>query len=117
MWSDRGIPEWPVLVNDSTGTLFPSVFLPGMNLSVSTENFVTRYVNLTISVRTNFSLEMRKDFRSSYAILIYLLAAGFVDGFSPNVFDYARSRKETIRIVTYKDLDYPGNDFVSCRLT
>ncbi len=63
MWSDRGIPEWPVLVNDSTGTLFPSVFLPGMNLFVSTENFVTRYVNLTISVRTTFSLEMRKDFR------------------------------------------------------
>ena len=102
MWSDRGIPEWPVLVNDSTGVL------PGMNLFVSTENFVTRYVNLT------FSLEMRKDFRSSYATLIYLLAAGFVDGFSPNVFDYARSKKKTIRIVTYKDLDYPGNDFVSC---
>lgn len=95
-------------------TLFPRVFLPGMNLSVSTENFVTRYVNLTISVRTTFSLEMRKDFRSSYATLIYLLAAGFVDGFSPNVFDYARSKKKTIRIVTYKDLDYPGNDFVSC---
>ena len=111
MWSDRGLPEWPVLVNDSTGTLFPSVFLPGMNLFVSTENFVTRYVNLT------FSLEMRKDFRSSYATLIYLLAAGFVDGFSPNVFDYARSKKKTIRIVTYKDLDYPGNDFVSCRMT
>jgi hypothetical protein len=103
MWSDRGIPEWPVLVNDSTGTLFPSVFLPGVNLFVSTENFVTRYVNLTISVRTTFSLEMRKDFRSSYATLIYLLAAGFVDGFSPNVFDYARSKKKTIRIVTYKD--------------
>ena len=114
MWSDRGIPEWPVLVNDSTGTLFPSVFLPGMNLFVSTENFVTRYVNLTISVRTTFSLEMRKDFRSSYATLINLLAAGFVDGFSPNVCDYARSKKKIIRIVTYKDLDYPGNDFVSC---
>ena len=117
MWSDRGIPEWPVLVNDSTGTLFPSVFLPGMNLFVSTENFVTRYVNLTISVRTTFSLEMRKDFRSSYATLIYLLAAAFVDGFSPNVFDYARNKKKTIGILTYKDLDYTGNDFVWCRLT
>lgn len=49
-------------------------FSTGMNLSVSTENFVTRYVNLTISVRTTFPLEMRKDFRRSYATLIYLLA-------------------------------------------
>jgi hypothetical protein len=49
--------------------------------------------------------------------LIYLLAAGFVDGFSPSVFDYARSKKKRIRMVTYEDLDCPSNDFVPYRLT
>ncbi|MGH9925412.1 MAG: hypothetical protein ACRD5B_08535 [Nitrososphaeraceae archaeon] len=54
LWAPQGanLGTIPVVVNISTGTLFPSEFidLPGMNLTVQTENFVTRFVNLTFSV-------------------------------------------------------------------
>jgi hypothetical protein len=92
-----GFHSVPVLVNVSTGTLFPSEFidLPGMNLSVPTENFLTRYVNLTFSVLEPPSTsEIIKDFWSSYGTLISLVAAGFVGGFSTYMFDYVRSRKK-----------------------
>lgn len=92
-----GFHSVPVLVNVSTGTLFPSEFidLPGMNLSVPTENFLTRYINLTFSVLEPPSTsEIIKDFWSSYGTLISLVAAGFVGGFSTYMFDYVRSRKK-----------------------
>jgi len=95
--ANLGLHTVPVLVNISTGTLFPSEFinLPGMNLSVPTENFVTRFVNLTFSVLEPPSTpEMIKDFWSSYGLLISLIAAGFVGGFSTYIFDYVRSRKK-----------------------
>jgi hypothetical protein len=95
--TNLGLHTVPVLVNISTGTLFPSEFinLPGMNLSVPTENFVTRFVNLTFSVLEPPSTpEMIKDFWSSYGLLISLIAAGFVGGFSTYIFDYVRSRKK-----------------------
>jgi hypothetical protein len=95
--ANLGFHTVPVLVNISTGTLFPSEFinLPGMNLSVPTENFVTRFVNLTFSVLEPPSTpEMIKDFWSSYGLLISLIAAGFVGGFSTYIFDYVRSRKK-----------------------
>jgi hypothetical protein len=92
-----GFHSVPVLANISTGTLFPSEFieLPGMNLSVPTENFVTRYVNLTFSVLEPPSTpEIIKDFWSSYGLLISLVAAGFVGGFSTYIFDYIRSKRK-----------------------
>jgi hypothetical protein len=95
--ANLGLHTVPVLVNISTGTLFPSEFinLPGMNLSVPTENFVTRFVNLTFSVLEPPSTpEMIKDFWSSYGTLVSLIAAGFVGGFSTYIFDYVRSRKK-----------------------
>jgi hypothetical protein len=87
----------PMLVNISTGTLFPSEFidLPGMNLAVPTENFVSRFVNLTFSVVEPPSTpEMIKEFWSSYGLLISLVAAGFVGGFSTYIFDYVKHRKK-----------------------
>lgn len=95
--ANLGLHTIPVLVNISTGALFPSEFidLPGMNLSVPTENFVTRFVNLTFSVLEPPSTpEMIKDFWSSYGTLVSLIAAGFVGGFSTYIFDYVRSRKK-----------------------
>ncbi len=92
-----GFHSVPVLANISTGTLFPSEFidLPGMNLSVPTENFVTKYVNLTFSVLEPPSTpEILYDFWSSYGLLISLVAAGFVGGFSTYMFDYVRSKKK-----------------------
>jgi hypothetical protein len=59
-------------VNKHLDRDFISLSLPSRyEPSVSTENFVTRYVNLTFSVlEPPFTPEMIKDFKSSYGTLI-----------------------------------------------
>jgi hypothetical protein len=88
----------PMLVNISTGSLFPSKFidLPGMNVSVPAESFVTRFVNLTFSiVEPPSTSEMIKEFWNTYGVPLAILASGFLGGFSTYVFDYVRNRKKS----------------------
>ncbi len=94
-----GLHTVPMLVNISTGSLFPSKFidLPGMNVSVPTESFVTRFVNLTFSiVEPPSTSEMIKEFWNTYGVPLAILASGFLGGFSTYVFDYVRNRKKSL---------------------
>jgi hypothetical protein len=91
-----GLHTIPTLVNISTGSLFPSGFieLPGINLSLSAENFVSRYVNLTFSVIDPPSVAQTfKDFWVTYGTPIAILAGGFVGAFATYFIDYLRSRR------------------------
>jgi hypothetical protein len=80
-----GLHTVPVLVNISTGSLFPSKFidLPGMNVSVPTESFVTRFVNLTFSIEEPPSTsETIKEFWNTYGAPLAILVSGFLGAFS-----------------------------------
>jgi hypothetical protein len=92
-----GLHTIPMLVNISTGSLFPSGFieLPGINLSLPAENFASRYVNLTFSVIDPPSMTQTfKDFWVTYGTPMAILAGGFVGAFATYFIDYLRSRKE-----------------------
>jgi hypothetical protein len=92
-----GLHTIPMLVNISTGSLFPSGFieLPGINLSLPAENFASRYVNLTFSVIDPPSITQTfKDFWVTYGTPMTILAGGFVGAFATYFIDYLRSRKE-----------------------
>jgi hypothetical protein len=92
-----GLHTIPMLVNISTGSLFPSEFieLPGINLSLPAENFANRYVNLTFSVIDPPSIAQTfKDFWVTYGTPMAILAGGFVGAFATYFIDYLRSRKE-----------------------
>jgi hypothetical protein len=92
-----GLHTIPTLVNISTGSLFPSGFieLPGINLSLPAENFVSRYVNLTFSVIDPPSMvQTFKDFWVTYGTPMAILAGGFVGAFATYFIDYLRSRRE-----------------------
>ena len=92
-----GLHTIPMLVNISTGSLFPSGFieLPGINLSLPAENFVSRYVNLTFSVIDPPSLTQTfKDFWVTYGTPLAILAGGFVGAFATYFIDYLRSRRK-----------------------
>jgi hypothetical protein len=88
----------PVMVNVSTGSLFPSKFieLPNFNLSVPTQGFITQQANLSLSViKPPTMAEQIKDFWSAYGALISLMGAGFVGGLSTYIFDYLKNRKKS----------------------
>jgi hypothetical protein len=92
-----GLHTIPILVNISTGSLFPSGFieLPGINLSLPAENFGSRYVNLTFSVIDPPSMAQTfKDFWVTYGTPMAILAGGFVGAFATYFIDYLRSRRE-----------------------
>jgi hypothetical protein len=92
-----GLHTIPMLVNISTGSLFPSGFieLPRINLSVPAENFASRYVNLTFSVIDPPSTAQAfKDFWVIYGTPMAILAGGFVGAFATYFIDYMRSRRE-----------------------
>ena len=95
-----GLHTIPMLVNISTGSLFPSGFieLPGINLSLPAENFASRYVNLTFSVIDPPSMTQTfKDIWVTYGTPMAILAGGFVGAFATYFIDYLRSRKEQKR--------------------
>jgi hypothetical protein len=92
-----GLHTIPILVNVSTGSLFPSGFveLPGINLSLPAENFASRYVNLTFSVMETPSVTQTiKDFWVTYGTPIAILAGGVVGAFSTFFIDHLRNRRE-----------------------
>ncbi|MGA8842383.1 MAG: hypothetical protein WB511_02280, partial [Nitrososphaeraceae archaeon] len=85
----------PVLVNISTGSMFPSkvVNIGHLNISVPYEGYNSVSTNLTVSVIEALSFSERvKDFWSVYGALISLVGAGFAGGFSTLMFDYLKSR-------------------------
>ena len=92
-----GLHTIPMLVNISTGSLFPSGFieLPGINLSLPAENFASRYVNLTFSVIDPPSMAQTfKDFWVTYGTPLAILAGGFVGAFATYFIDYLRGKRE-----------------------
>ena len=87
----------PVMVNISSGSLFPSEFieLPNFNLSVPTQGYISTQANLSMSVvRPPTISEQVKEFWSIYGALISLVGAGFAGGVSTYVFDYLKNRKK-----------------------
>lgn len=87
----------PVMVNISSGSLFPSEFieLPNFNLSVPTRGYISTQANLSMSVvRPPTISEQVKEFWGTYGALISLLGAGFAGGISTYVFDYLKNRKK-----------------------
>ena len=83
----------PMLVNISTGSLFPSKFinLPKFNLSVPTQGYVSTKANLTISVLAPPDIgEQLKDFWTVYGGTISILFAGFAGAFSTYLFDHLK---------------------------
>jgi hypothetical protein len=87
----------PILVNMSTGSIFPSKFiqLAKANVSIPTQGYITTKANLTISVVEPPSVNQRvKDFWSTYGSLVSLVGAGFAGGASTVVFEYLKNRKK-----------------------
>ena len=87
----------PMLVNISTGSVFPSKFinLPNFNLSVPTQGYVSTKTNLTISVLAPPNIgEQIKDFWTVYGTTISILIAGFAGAFSTYLFDHLKQRKK-----------------------
>lgn len=87
----------PILVNISTGSLFPSKFiqLANFNVTVPTQGYTTTKSNLTVSVVEPPSIDQRiKEFWSTYGALVSLIGAGFAGGASTIVFEYLKNRKK-----------------------
>lgn len=96
--SDAEIGQYtiPILVNMSTGSVFPSEFLRVSNFSFSvpTKGNVLRVANLTISVIEPVSAqEQVKEFWGAYGGIISLVGAGFGGGLASYVLDRVKSRK------------------------
>jgi hypothetical protein len=96
--SDAEIGEYtiPMLVNMSTGSVFPSEFLrlSNFSFSVPTKGNVLRVANLTISVIEPITAqEQIKEFWGAYGGIISLVGAGFGGALASYVLDRARSRK------------------------
>jgi hypothetical protein len=96
--SDAEIGEYtiPILVNMSTGSVFPSEFLrlSNFNFSVPTKGNVLRIANLTISViEPVTSQEQIKEFWGAYGGIISLVGAGFGGALASYVLDRVKSRK------------------------
>ena len=86
----------PILLNMSTGSIFPSKFiqLGRLNVSIPTQGYLSAKGNLTISVVEPPSLDQRiKDFWSVYGSLISFAGAGFAGAASTFVFEYVKNRK------------------------
>ena len=88
----------PVMVNISSGSLFPSKFieLPNFNLSVTTQGHISTLANLSLAVIEPPTIsEQVKEFWSAYGALISLVGAGFAGGISTYILDYLKNRKKT----------------------
>ena len=86
-----------MLVNISTGSIFPSKFinLPNFNLSVSTQGYVIKNKPdyLRYLAPPNIG-EQIKDFWTVYGTTISILIAGFAGAFSTYLFDHLKQRKK-----------------------
>src|SRR5919112_3560573 len=96
--SDAEIGEYtiPILVNMSTGSVFPSEFLrlSNFSFSVPTKGNVLRVANLTITVTEPVTTqEQIKEFWGAYGGIISLVGAGFGGGLASYVLDRMKSRK------------------------
>ncbi|HYT44854.1 MAG TPA: hypothetical protein VEP90_21180, partial [Methylomirabilota bacterium] len=86
----------PILLNMSTGSIFPSKFIQLGNLSISipSQGYISTKGNLSISVIEPPSIDQRiKDFWSVYGSLISLVGAGFAGAASTFVFEYVKNHK------------------------
>ena len=97
--SDAQVGQYsiPVMVNVSSGSLFPSelIELPNFKLSVPTQGYISTQANLSMSVvRPPTISEQVKEFWATYGDLISLVGAGFAGGISTYVFDYLKNRKK-----------------------
>jgi hypothetical protein len=95
---DAEIGEYtiPILVDISTGSIFPSEFLrlSNFNFSVPTKGNVLRVTNLTMSVLEPVTVqEQIKEFWGAYGGIISLVGAGFGGGLATIVLDRLKSRK------------------------
>ena len=88
----------PVMVNISSGSLFPSKFinLLNFNLSVPSQGYISKQANLSLSViKPPTMAEQVKEFWSAYGALISLMGAGFAGALSTYLFDYLKNRKKS----------------------
>jgi hypothetical protein len=96
----------PVMVNISSGSLFPSKFieLPNFNLSVTSQGHISTQANLSLAVIEPPTIsEQVKEFWSAYGDLISLIGAGFAGGISTYILDYLKNRKKTGAPIDDKD--------------
>ena len=96
--SDAEIGEYtiPILVNMSTGSVFPSEFLRLSNFtfSVPTKGNILTVANLTMTVTEPVTTqEQIKEFWAAYGGIITLIGAGFGGGLATYVLDRIKSRK------------------------
>ena len=96
--SDAEIGEYtiPILVNMSTGSVFPSEFLRLSNFtfSVPTKGNILTVANLTMTVTEPVTTqEQIKEFWGAYGGIITLIGAGFGGGLATYVLDRIKSRK------------------------
>lgn len=96
--SDAEIGEYtiPILVNMSTGSVFPSEFLRLSNFtfSVPTKGNILTVANLTMTVTEPVTTqEQIKEFWGAYGGIISLVGAGFGGGLASYVLDRVKSRK------------------------
>jgi hypothetical protein len=95
--SEIGEYTMPILVNMSTGSVFPSEFLrlSNFSFSVPTKGNVLRVTNLTMSVIEPVTVqEQIKEFWGAYGGIISLVGAGFGGGLASYVLDRLKSRKD-----------------------
>jgi hypothetical protein len=95
---DAEIGEYtiPMVVNMSTGSVFPSEFLRLSNFgfSVPTKGNVLAVANLTLSVIEPITFQDQiKEFWIAYGGIITLIGAGFGGGLASYVLDRAKNRK------------------------
>jgi hypothetical protein len=96
--SDAEIGEYtiPVLVNMSTGSIFPSEFLrlSNFSFSVPTKGNILTVANLTMTVTEPVTAQEHvKEFWSAYGGIISLVGAGFGGGLASYVLDRVKNRK------------------------
>jgi hypothetical protein len=96
--SDAEIGEYtiPILVNISTGSVFPSEFLRLSNFtfSVPTKGNILTVANLSMTVTEPVTTqEQIKEFWGAYGGIITLVGAGFGGGLASYVLDRVKSRK------------------------
>ena len=98
--NDAEIGEYtiPILVNMSTGSVFPSDFLrlSKFNFSVPTRGNILTIANMTITVTEPVTAqEQIKEFWGAYGGIISLVGAGFGGGLASYVLDRVKGRKNS----------------------
>ena len=96
--SDAEIGEYtiPILVNMSTGSVFPSDFLrlSKFNFSVPTKGNILTIANMTITVTEPITAQDQiKEFWGAYGGIISLMGAGFGGALASYVLDRVKGRK------------------------